>query len=136
MTIFQNPNGKPAETADLKELARLETVWNEAHLQGNAESLDRLWADDLIVTVTNMSTMNKSESLGFLRSGRMKFQRYETSDIRIRTYGDAAVVTGRLVRTRDMSGRSIEDNWRFTKTYVKQAGRWQVVAFHSSNATQ
>jgi len=27
-----------------------------------------------------------------------------------------------------------EDRWQFTKTYVRRQGRWQVVAFHASEA--
>jgi ketosteroid isomerase-like protein len=114
------------------ELSRLEIVWNSAHIRGDAEALDRLWSDDLVVTVTNMPVMTKPDAIGFLRSGRMRFQRYETSDIRIRLYGDAAVVTGRLERTRTINGREIDDNWRFTKMYVREAGRWKVVAWHAS----
>jgi hypothetical protein len=42
---------------------------------------------------------------------------------------------GRLRRTRANNGRTFEDDWLFTKTYVREAdGRWQVAAFHASNA--
>ncbi|HLG14760.1 MAG TPA: nuclear transport factor 2 family protein [Blastocatellia bacterium] len=134
--LLQPPAAKPPESADTIELSRLETVWNEAHLRGDAEALDRLWADELIVTVQEMPVMTKSASLGFLRSGRMKFQRYETSDLRIRVYQDAAVVTGRVVRARNINGRDVEDNWRFTKVYILRAGKWQVVAWHASAMAQ
>ncbi len=119
---------KPAEV----ELARLETVWNHAHLSGDADALDRICADDLLVTVPGMTVMTKSEALGFLRSGQMKFDRYQTSDTRTRVYGNAAVVTGRLQRSRTTRGRSLQDDWRFTKVYVRQRGRWRVVSFHAS----
>jgi hypothetical protein len=132
IAFIQGQAKTSVETADMTELSRLEKVWNDAHLKGDAEALDRLWSDDLIVTVTNMPVMTKAQSLSFLRSGRMKFQRYETSDIRIRVYGDSAVVSGRLQRTRTIEGKQINDNWQFTKMYVRQDGRWQVVAFHSS----
>lgn len=33
-------------TSDRAELLRLESVWNEAHVRGDAGVLDRLWADD------------------------------------------------------------------------------------------
>jgi ketosteroid isomerase-like protein len=132
----QQPAGKMNESADTKELLRLESVWNEAHLQGDAAALDRLWADDLIVTVMNMPVMGKAEALGFLRSGRMRFQRYQTSDLRVRVYGEAAIVTGRMERGRSLNGQEVSDSWRFTKAYIKQGGRWQVVAFHSSTTSQ
>lgn len=54
----------------------------------------------------------------------------------MRIYDNAAVVTGRLQRTRTVNGQEIEDNWRFTKVYVKRSGQWRVVAFHASEAAQ
>jgi ketosteroid isomerase-like protein len=94
----------------------LEAVWNQAHVAGDAEALDRQWADDLEVAVPHMAVMTRAEALGFARSGRMKFLRYETSDLHIRVYGDAAVVTGHLIRTRTLNGNEVSDDWRFTRS--------------------
>ena len=94
------------QSKDVAELSRLESVWNDAYTRGNVEPLDQLLADDLIVTMTDMATLNKVQSIGLLRSGHLKFPRYETSDIRIRVYNDAAVVTGRLQRTRTVNGNN------------------------------
>jgi ketosteroid isomerase-like protein len=127
---------QPGETADTTELTRLEHVWNEAHVRGDAEALDRLWSDEFVVTVPGMTVLTKAEAIGVWRSGKMKFQRYETSDLRVRVYNDAAVVTGRLRRTRHFNDREMDDDWRFTKVYVRSAGRWQVVAFHASTVAQ
>lgn len=80
--------------------------------------------------------MTKAEALSFARSGRMKFLHYTTSNIRIRVYGDAAVVTGRLQRTRVLNGQEISDDWRFTKVYVRESPGWRVVSFHASEAAQ
>jgi len=66
--------------ADQSELERLERKWNEAHLRGDTAALDDLWADELVVTVPKMQVMNKAQSLAIWRTGRMKFERYETSD--------------------------------------------------------
>ena len=128
----QKPTRETRESAHVKELGRLEKVWNDAQLSGNADALDRLWADDLVVTVPNMPVMDKSESLAFVRSGKMKFQTYKTSDIRVRLYGGAGVVTGQLERHRSGNRGEFEEDWRFTKVYVRRSGRWQVVAWHGS----
>ena len=127
----------PAQSAvgtDTQQLERLEQVWNAAHEQGDADALQQLWADDLEVDVPRMPVMTKAEALNFARSGRMKFLRYVTSDIRIRVYGDAAVVSGRLQRTRSMNGKEFSDDWRFTKVYIREAQHWRVVSFHASEA--
>lgn len=134
--LIQEPTSKSRDSADTTEISRLETVWNDAYVRGDADALERLCSDDLIVTMTNMQVLNKTTSIGILRSGRVRFQRYETSDLRIRVYDNAAVVTGRLQRTRNAQGKQMDDNWRFTKLYVRSAGRWQVVAWHASTVEQ
>jgi ketosteroid isomerase-like protein len=123
-----------ANRADIQRFQRLEQVWNQAQMNGDANTLDKLWADDLEVDVPHMAVMSKADVLGFARSGRMRFLRYETSDLHIRVYGDTAVVSGRMLRTRSMNGNQISDDWRFTKVYVKQAAEWRVVSFHASEA--
>jgi uncharacterized protein (TIGR02246 family) len=128
------PIERPAGADEAAELRRLETVWNEGHVRGDAEALDRLWADDFVATVPGMPIISKAESIAVWRSGRMTFTRYDTSEIRARVYGDAGVVTGRLQRSRAMGGRVLSDDWLFTKVYVRSAGRWRVVAFHASPA--
>lgn len=130
--LVQTALAPPQESTDMQELTRLERVWNDAYVRGDADALDNLCSDDLIVTMTDMQVLNKAVSIRIVRSGKVKFQRYQTSDIRIRVYGDAAVVTGRLERTRNAQGHQANDNWRFTKFYVRRDGKWQVVAWHAS----
>ena len=121
-----------SEARGVSELRRLEKVWNQAQLSLDDAALAHLWADDLVVTVPNMPVMDKLESLEFVRSAKLRFQTYKTSDLRIRVYGDAAVVTGQLERTRTSTGGAFEDDWRFTKVYVRRGRKWKVVAWHGS----
>ena len=130
--LTQRPAKDTRASMDAMELQRLEQVWNEAQLNGDTDALNRLWDDDMVITVPNMPVMEKSESLDFVRSGRMKFKTYKTSDIRIRVYGNAAVVTGQLERSRSGNRGEFEEDWRFTKVYVRRAGKWKVVAWHGS----
>jgi ketosteroid isomerase-like protein len=119
---------------DAHQLQGLEQTWNQAHLAGDADALDKLWADDLEVDVPRMAPMTKEVALSFAKSGRMSFSRYVTSDIHIRVHGDMAAVTGRLQRTRTISGKELSDDWRFTKVYVRQDRQWRVVSFHASES--
>ena len=126
------PDARPAAV----ELLRLEGVWNEAHLRNDSGALDRLWAVDLVVIVPRMSPMSKSDALASVRSGRFTFEVYATSETNVRLYGEAAIVTGRLQRRRRLGDRVTDDDWRFTKTYLRRAGQWRVVSFHASDAGQ
>jgi hypothetical protein len=132
--VAQEPKDTSTNAADQLELQRLEKVWNDAHLHGDTAALDDLWADELVVTVPRMQLMNKTQSLAIWRTGRMKFQRYETSDTAFRIYGEAAVVTGRLVRERTFGDKNIHEDWRFTKVYVHRQGKWRVVSWQASES--
>jgi ketosteroid isomerase-like protein len=122
------------DASDLKELYRLEEVWNTAHLKGDADTLDNLWANDLIVTIAAMPVLTKADALAMVRSNRMPFSKYETSDLSVKRFADGAVVTGRLQRERTMNGKAMSDDWRFTKVYVMSQGQWRVIAWHGSPA--
>ena len=133
VALVQVPVGNAPADADVTTLARLETDWNAAHVRGDAAALDHLFADDVVVMVPGMRAMTKADAVGMFTSGRMKFDRYETSDTRFRVYDATGIVTGRLRRTRVVAGTTVDDDWRFTKVYLRRAGRWQVVSFHASN---
>ena len=122
--------------SDIAELQRLEKIWNDAHEQGDAAALEQIWADDLEIAVPRMPVISRSEAVTFAHSGRMKFLSYRTSDLHVRIYGDAAVVTGRLQRERMLNGNNASDDWRFTKTYIRRDKKWRVVDFHASEAAQ
>ena len=133
VALVQAPVGHASADADVTTLARLEADWNAAHARGDAAALEHLFADDLVVVVPGMRVMTKADSVGMFTSGRMKFDRYETSETKFRVYDATAIVTGRLRRTRVVAGVTVDDDWRFTKVYLRRAGRWQVVSFHASN---
>jgi hypothetical protein len=102
IAAFALPAGCVSQTPpddDTRELTHLEDVWNQAQVAGDAEALDHLLVDDLEVAVPHMAVTTRAEALGFARSGRMKFLCYETSDLHIRLYGDAAVISDHLLRT-------------------------------------
>ena len=130
--LFQSSTAVSKDTFDLKELYRLEDMWNTAHVKGDADALDKLWANDLIVTIAAMPVMNKADALAMVRSNRMPFTRYETSELNVKRFGESALVTGRLQRERSMNGKQMSDDWRFTKVYLMSQGRWQVIAWHAS----
>ena len=131
--LLQAPGAKPEQNDLRKTLERLETEWNIAHVRGDAATLDRILGDDAVVIVPGMRVMTKADAVGMFTSGRMKFEKYDTSETSFRTLDDTAIVTGRLKRTRVINGATVDDDWRFTKVYVHRTGRWQVISFHASN---
>ena len=60
----------------------------------------------MIVTVAAMPVMNKADALAMVKSNRMPFTRYETSELNVKRFGESALVTGRLQRERSMNGKT------------------------------
>jgi ketosteroid isomerase-like protein len=122
------------QQSDRGRIAELELVWNEAHLVGDIDALDRLWSPTLTVVVPGMPLLRKPDLLAMWRSMKVTFTEYTTSELEIQVYGSAAVVTGRLHRSRDFGGRTATETWLFTKSYVREEGDWRVAAYHASDA--
>ena len=56
--------------------------------------------------------------------------------MKVRVYGDAAVVLGRNTVKEQYKGKDISGQSRFTDTWVKKDGRWQCVATAGSKITK
>ncbi len=121
-------------TEDSLNFLNLESVWNRAHLESDSAVLDSLWDDNFEVIVPGMRPMGKSDVLDFARSGRMKFQRYETTDVHVAVSGDSAKVKDLVHRTRTINNERVEDHWQFVKNYVRQSGRWRVGSWEAYEA--
>jgi uncharacterized protein (TIGR02246 family) len=123
---------KAEEEAKSSTIDRLERAWRDAHLSGDRARLDPLLATDVLFIFPEMAPMGKADFLSALRSSDSRFIRYDTREIDIRDFGDTVVVFGHVQRTRVTAGARAQDNWRFTKVYVRRNDRWQVVNFHAS----
>jgi len=65
----------------------------------------------------------------------MKFDRYETSELKFNIQPEVSIVTGRVIRERTVQDKPLQEDWRFTKVYVKRNGQWRVLAWHASPVT-
>lgn len=112
-----------------QQILALNREWADAIARGDMEALDRLFADDMIVTSSSGEVRSKAQEMDDLRpTSDITTYFFKTDDVRARVYKDAAVVTG-LARWRiKYQGRDIDNQRRYTSVYVKQRGRWRIVA--------
>jgi ketosteroid isomerase-like protein len=81
-----------------------------------------------------MST--KTQILDMLKSGEDVVTSAVSTDMKVRVYGDAAVVTGRYTAKEQLKGKDISGTSVFTDTWVKRPGGWVCVATHGSRVAQ
>ena len=107
----------------------------QAQIHADATALDRIYADDFIGVGPSGRVRTKPQVISDFTSGELKFQSITTDDVQVRVYRDTAVETGRSTMIGQDKGQTVPRDTRFTRVWVKQQGRWQLVANHYSSQT-
>jgi hypothetical protein len=127
----------PSPVPDAAELTKLLQDFLAGASRNDAAMHDRFWADDLIYTTSSGERKGKAEIMKEVRTevpadpGDEK-NLYSAEDIRIRQYGETAIVAFRLVGTTEKKGAKEVANYLNTGTFLKRDGKWQAVAWQAT----
>jgi ketosteroid isomerase-like protein len=125
------PKGKTEQ-----ELIKLEQDRAQATVKGDTAFIDQNTADDYTFVSPRGALRTKAQVLADLKSGEIKLQAQDLDDLQARVYGDTAVITGRSTQKGQLYGQDAAGQYRFTRVYVKQDGKWKSVAFQSTRIAQ
>jgi ketosteroid isomerase-like protein len=115
-----------------QQLIRLKHEMGQAYVSRDIGALERLYADDYTVTDSEGTTTNKTQEIDRLRSGKSTYEATSYEDVKVRVYGDTAIVAGRgTVKGRNATG-PFHTEYHSTNVFVKQNGVWRAVAAHIS----
>ena len=115
-----------------EEIRKLETERNDAIVHGDAAALERMTSDDYTFITLRGELRSKADIVKGFGNGTYKYDSREISDLVIRVYGDAAVVTGRSQQKGSENGKDYSGDYRFTRVYVKRKGHWVTVALQAT----
>jgi ketosteroid isomerase-like protein len=136
LSLWRVVAGDSSQTknADEQALLDIEYQWANAYVSRDAEKLASILSRDYVQTNTRARVTDKEEELSDLHKGTFRYEKFETTQMKVQLYGDAAVVTGLIAAkgTDTASGKTIEGQMRMTDTFIRQNGRWQVVASHTT----
>ena len=110
--------------------------WMNAEVKADMTYLDRFLAEDWQATDPAGNVWNKTQFLGGLKSGEGAVMSFALDNMKVRIYGDAAVVTGRMTATQKFQEKDISGQYQCTDVFIKKEGRWQCVATHLSMLPQ
>ena len=134
--------GAKAQTApDSAELTKLLNDFLAGASRNDAAMHDRFWADDVIYTGSGGRRRKKAEIMQDVRSAPAPKPGdpttiYTGEDVRIQQYGDTAVIAFRLVATTTQDSETDVMNYLNSGTFVKRAGKWQVVNWQATKIPQ
>jgi ketosteroid isomerase-like protein len=127
---------KPEDSLVEQALIKLENDWNDATVKKDVVVLGNVLADDYIFTDPEGVMFTKAQELAMLKSGEDVVTSAVSTDMKVRVYGNAAVVTGHYAAKEQLKGKDISATYAFTDTWVKRPGAWVCVATHASRLAQ
>lgn len=130
------PGWAQSSDATAQELIKLENAWTAAIVERDGTFLEQLYADEYLYTGSDGSVADKETDIAEIVSGRVKLESFKLEGMKVRVYGDVAVVTGLNTLKGRYKRKDIGGPYRFTDVLVKRNGRWQVVASHATLASQ
>jgi ketosteroid isomerase-like protein len=120
-------------TRIVEAIKKLDNERMQAQIHADAAALERIYADDFIGVGPSGTVRTKPQVISDFTSGDLRFQSIITDDVRVRVYGNAAVETGRSTIDGQDKGKAVPRDTRFTRVWIKQQGRWRLVANHYSS---
>jgi ketosteroid isomerase-like protein len=136
VALAQTPSARRHQSTRVGQVIRqLDHERIQAQIDADAVALNRIYADDFIGIGPSGAVRTKPQVLSDFRSGELKFQSITTDDVLVRVYGNTVVETGRSTMIGQDKGKAVPRDNRFTRVWIKQRGRWRLVANHYSLLT-
>ena len=114
------------------ELKKFEQDRAAATVKGDVATLEKQTSDDYTFINFSGKMVDKSQMIENFKSGRTKLTSNEVADMKVRVYGNTAVMTGKADLAGTIEGKETKQEVMFTRVFVKKGGGWQTVALQQS----
>jgi ketosteroid isomerase-like protein len=112
-------------------LMKMERDWVDAASKADVATLGGIIADDWAAQGT-LGPTTKAETLADIKSGTQKLDSITLGEMKVRVFGDVAVVTGSDDEKSSYKGKDTSGHYVWTDVFAKRQGKWQAVASHGT----
>jgi ketosteroid isomerase-like protein len=105
-----------------------------AQLASDVDELDRLLHDDLLAVGPDGKLADKAMDLEAHRTGVLEIAELVEEEVRVKLVGETALTFVVLAIKGTIGGADVSGRYRYTRTWTRAAGDWQVVGAHISPA--
>ena len=118
-----------------KEILTLEEGLTQTEMRVDVEALDRIYADDIMVTAPIGICVDKPAVMTEIRQAAAKavVGRYDKDDLKVRAFGDTAASSYRMIAEATFEGKEIKRQLCITNVWMKRNDSWQIVARHTAS---
>jgi ketosteroid isomerase-like protein len=132
LAIPSTAQDKDKDKSDAAYIRSMELKWTESYKKRQVDILASLLADDFVITVEDGNTYGKTGYISHSAESSTHVEVAEMSELKVRMHGNTAVVTGAYHERGMSGGKPYEYHDRLTDVWMKNGGKWQVVASHYS----
>src|SRR5215469_6149373 len=119
--------------SDERELTQLVNDLNAAIVKPDMAFLEKVLDQDYVHYRPHGNVENRAQYLENRKNGSVDFDSLVADDIKVRVYGDTAIVTYRsTAKGKDQDG-AIDEQRRWTRVFVRENGQWKLV--HAQGTT-
>ncbi len=109
------------------EVLKVEKGFTDAIAENDLEAIERFVTDDWIIINSDGGIIDKERFLGVIKSGALTHEMMESGDMRVRVYGDSAVVSALTRSKGKFMGQEFTTHERSTDVFAKCDGQWRCV---------
>ena len=120
------------EQAAVREIVDMERQAKEASLRRDVDFSQRTLAEDYVAITPLGQITTKQDSVSVRKSGQLRYDTINVTDMVVRVYGDTAVVTARADVKGHQLGEDFSGPYRYTRVWVRRSGHWQTVSYQAT----
>ena len=130
--LHPRPPIDATDQATIREIVDMERQAREASLHRDAEFSQRTLAEDYVAITPLGQVTTKQDTLSARKSGQLRYDTIDVSDMVVRVYGDTAVVTARADVKGHQLGEDFSGPYRYTRVWVRRTRHWQAVSYQAT----
>jgi ketosteroid isomerase-like protein len=115
-----------SDAAISQTLQAMEQAWLDAEKNNDAAAFEQIVADDWIAVNPDGKSQTKAERAAEIKTAHVVSA--TLGDMRVRVFGDTAVVTGTDDEITMTDGKKSSDHYVWTDVFLKRNGKWLAVA--------
>jgi ketosteroid isomerase-like protein len=120
------------DQAAIREIVDMERQVKDASLRRDADFSQRTLAEDYVAISPLGQVSTKQDTLSVRKSGQLRYDTINITDMVVRVYGDTAVVTARAEVRGHQLGEDFSGPYRYTRVWVRRSGHWQTVSYQAT----
>lgn len=126
--IFLAFNIMAQTKSDEEQIMQLEDEWTDALIKEDRKELDRILAPEFSFIEPDGSVLDREAYLEDRSHYLSAIESFEIEEVKVRVYGQSSLVSGISKISERRLGRKLRYDLRWKELWIKQSGKWVVVA--------